>query len=39
MADDFAERQYARCLERISQYTELPSTLVAVKVLERTFQG
>lgn len=39
VADDFAERQYARCLERISQYTELPSTLVAVKVLERTFQG
>ncbi len=37
--DDMAERNYARCLERVAQYTELPSTLVALKVLERTFAG
>jgi len=32
--DDLSERNYARCLERVSQYTELPSVLVALKVLE-----
>lgn len=37
--DDMAERNYARCLERIAQYTELPSALVATKVLEKTFGG
>jgi hypothetical protein len=37
--DDMAERSYARCLERISQYTEIPSTIVALKVLEKTFGG
>lgn len=39
ITDDLAERNYARCLERIAQYTELPSTLVAVKVMERAFAG
>ena len=39
VTDDMAERQYARCLERVAQYTELPSTLVAIKVLERAFGG
>lgn len=39
ITDDLAERNYARCLERIAQYTELPSTFIALKVLERTFQG
>jgi len=39
VTDDASERAFARCLERISQYTDLPSTLVAVKVLERTFAG
>lgn len=37
--DDLAERNYARCLERIAQYTELPSTFVALKILERSFTG
>lgn len=39
ITDDMAERNYARCLERIAQYTEVPSTIVALKVLERTFGG
>lgn len=37
--DELAERNYARCLERIAQYCEVPSTIVALKVLERTFQS
>ena len=37
--DEMAERNYARCLERIAQYTEVSSTIVALKVLERTFGG
>lgn len=39
ITDDLAERNYARCIERVSQYSEVPSTLVAVKVLEKTFEG
>lgn len=39
ITDDMAERNYARCLERIASYSDLPSTIVAVKVLERTFGG
>lgn len=39
ITDDLAERNYARCLERVAQYTELPSTLVAMKVMEKAFQG
>lgn len=39
ITDDMAERNYARCLERIATYSDLPSTFVAVKVLERTFGG
>lgn len=27
--DDLAERNFARCIERVAQYTELPSALVA----------
>lgn len=34
--DDLAERNYARCLERISQYTELPSVYVAMMVMAKT---
>jgi glutaredoxin-related protein len=34
--DDLAERNYARCLERISQYTELPSVFVALQVMSKT---
>lgn len=39
VTDDLAERNFARCLERISQYTEIPSAIVAAKVLEKTFEG
>jgi len=34
--DDLNERNFARCLERIAQYTEIPSGLVAKAVLEKT---
>jgi hypothetical protein len=33
--DDVNERSFARCLERISQYTEIPSAFVAFEVLKR----
>lgn len=35
IADDLAERNYARCLERVSQYSEVPSVLVALAVAEK----
>lgn len=38
ITDDMAERNFARCIERISQYCEIPSALVATKVLEKAFQ-
>lgn len=31
--DDLNERNFARCIERLAQYAEVPSTLVAVAVL------
>lgn len=34
--DDANERNFARCLERIAQYTEIPSTQVAYEVLKRS---
>ena len=34
-SDDMSERNFARCLERISQYADVPSTLVAEEVLKR----
>lgn len=34
--DDLSERNYARCLERIAQYSEVPSVLVALDVLAKT---
>jgi hypothetical protein len=34
--DDLAERNFARCLERVSQYTDVPSTLVASMVLQKS---
>jgi hypothetical protein len=34
-SDDMSERNFARCLERISQYSDVPSTLVAEEVLKR----
>jgi len=36
--DDMAERNFARCIERIAQYSEVPSTLVATRVLEKAFE-
>lgn len=33
--DEQQERNFARCLERVSQYTEVPGTLVALDVLRR----
>ncbi len=33
--DESSERNFARCLERISQYSDVPSTLVAEEVLKR----
>lgn len=39
VTDEMAERNFARCLERIAQYAEIPSTLVAVQVLEKSFEG
>lgn len=33
--DDLGERNFARCIERLAQYGEVPSTLVAVQVLQR----
>lgn len=32
--DDLNERNFARCIERLAQYAEVPSTLVATTVLE-----
>ena len=34
--DDANERNFARCIERISQYTEISSTYVAFEVLKRS---
>jgi len=33
--DEMSERNFARCLERVAQYCEIPSALVAVQVLQR----
>jgi len=35
VADDLSERNYARCLERIAQYSEVPSVLVALAVEDK----
>lgn len=32
ITDDLAERNFARCIERIAQYAELPSTYVALMI-------
>lgn len=34
--DDLAERNFARCLERVAQYCDMPSPLVAMEVLKRS---
>lgn len=33
--DDLQERNFARCVERVAQYTEIPSALVALTVLQK----
>lgn len=33
--DDLGERNFARCIERVAQYTELPTTLIANMILKR----
>lgn len=33
--DELGERSFARCLERIAQYTEIPAAIVAAHVLEK----
>ena len=38
ISDDLAERNFARCIERIAQFSEVPSALVASKVLEKAFE-
>ena len=32
--DDLAERTFARCIERVAQYSEVPAAIVAQRVLE-----
>ncbi|MFQ3588416.1 MAG: hypothetical protein SNJ74_10105 [Fimbriimonadaceae bacterium] len=34
--DDLSERNFARCIERVAQYTEIPSGMIAVAVLQQT---
>jgi len=34
--DDIGERNFARCLERLAQYSEVPSTIVAIQVLQKS---
>ncbi len=34
--DDLGERNFARCLERLAQYSEVPSTIVAAHVLQKS---
>lgn len=36
VSDDSNERNFARCIERISQYTEIASSYVAYEVLKRS---
>lgn len=38
IGDDLAERNFARCIERIAQYCEIPSAIVAARVLEKAFE-
>jgi hypothetical protein len=34
--DELGERNFARCLERLAQYAEVPSAIVAMHVLQRS---
>lgn len=33
--DEIGERNFARCIERIAQYADVPSTVVAIQVLQK----
>jgi hypothetical protein len=33
--DEIGERNFARCLERLAQYVEMPSTYIAIQVLQK----
>lgn len=35
-SDDMGERNFARCVERLAQYSEVPSTIVAAHVLQKS---
>ena len=37
--DDLAERNFAWCIERVAQYSDVPSVIVAIRVLEQAFEG
>lgn len=37
--DDLAERNFARCIERVAQYSEMPSVMVAHILLQRQKGG
>jgi hypothetical protein len=34
--DELGERNFARCIERIAQYADIPSTIVAIQVLQKS---
>lgn len=36
LRDDLGERNYARCIERISSYSEVPGVIVALMIKQRT---
>lgn len=39
VVDDLSERNYARCIERVAQYADIPSTMVAYLLDQRTQNG
>ena len=39
VVDDLSERNYARCIERVAQYADIPSTMVAYLLDQRTKNG
>ena len=39
VTDDASERSYARCIERVAQHADVPSTFVAMRVLDKAFGG
>jgi len=37
--DELGERNFARCIERVAQYSDVPSTVVAMHILGETGEG